>query len=108
MDLVHTTIFGYSSLTIISWVVFGFFVGIIVHTIIHTQVKGGVFNTMLLGILGAIVGGFLSKMFFDVNTATLNVSGFLAAIVGALILALLSRLLFRKNEHIKTQPTDLR
>lgn len=108
VDVLQTTFFGFSLLNIIAWVVFGFFAGLVIHFIDPGDVRGGFFGTTLLGILGAIVGGLLSRAFFGVNYTALNIRGFITAVIGALVLALASRLLFRKNEHIKTESTRLR
>lgn len=105
MEFLQTTILGFSLLNIISWLVFGFLAGLIVHLLDPGDVRGGFFGTTLLGILGAIVGGLLSRAFFGVNYAGLNVRGFITAVIGSLLLAFIYRLFFRKNEHIKTQQT---
>lgn len=106
--LLNTHVAGFSLLSIVSWIIFGFIVGMIVHAIDPGHVRGGVVGTTLLGILGALFGGLLSSIIFGVVYTGFSVEGFLTAIVGGLVLAFLSRFIFRETGHIKTTTTQLR
>jgi uncharacterized membrane protein YeaQ/YmgE (transglycosylase-associated protein family) len=74
--------------SIISWIVLGLLAGVIAKSITPGAERAGIVVTTLLGIVGALLGGFLATAlglgdpideFFDVST-------WLAAIVGALII----------------------
>lgn len=101
-------LYGISVIQIIVWAVFGFIVGIVVHTIDHGDVKGGLLGTMLLGLAGSLLGGFLARSVFHITQDTLSVQGFLFAVVGGLILSALYRIIFRERGSIKTTETQLR
>jgi len=74
--------------SIIAWIVLGLLAGMIAKAIMPGGERGGLIITTLLGIAGALVGGFLATAlgigdpideFFDLST-------WVAAIVGALII----------------------
>ena len=79
---------------ILAWIVVGLIAGVIAKAITPGDDPGGIIVTLLLGIAGAIVGGFLSIALalgngvdnFDLGTIVL-------AIVGAVLLLLGYRLL---------------
>ena len=73
---------------IIGWIVLGLLAGVIAKAIMPGEERGGFIVTMLLGIGGALLGGFLAAIvglgdpideFFDIST-------WAAAVVGALII----------------------
>lgn len=96
-----------STLTIISWIIFGLIVGIVVHALDPKDVRGGLLGTLLTGIVGALLGGFLANLFFGIQITGFNATSFLIAIAGGLILAIIQRFLFREREHIKTETKRL-
>lgn len=78
---------------IVGWLLLGLIAGAIAKAILPGDDPGGVIVTMLIGIAGAIVGGFIASAldigdldeFFDIGT-------WLIAIGGALLLLLLYRM----------------
>ena len=48
---------------IIAWIIFGLIAGIIAKLIMPGRDGGGFFLTCILGIVGAVVGGWLATMF---------------------------------------------
>lgn len=71
---------------IISWIVFGLIAGILAKLIMPGKDPGGMIITILIGIAGAMVGGFISTFlgYSDVSGFDLRSMGL--AIGGALIL----------------------
>lgn len=102
------TLLGISILNLVLWAIFGLVVGFIVHLIDPGDVKGGILGTAILGILGALVGGVLAALIIGHAIIGFSIQGFVTAVIGGLILAFLSRLLFRDREHIRTTTTQLR
>ncbi len=92
---------------IVSWVIFGLITGMIAHLIDSRDVHGGILATTITGILGAVFGGFLANALFGINITGFNLQSFAIAVAGALLLVILQRVLFSRNEHIKTQATNL-
>ncbi len=73
---------------IIGWIVLGIIAGAIAKAIMPGNDPGGIIVTMLIGIAGALVGGFLSMAVLgkDVNDQFFDLATWVSAIVGALIL----------------------
>ncbi len=78
---------------IIGWIIFGLIVGAVAKLLMPGRDPGGWIVTILLGIAGALVGGFLGRAvgWYGPNDA----AGFLMALVGALVLLGLYRLTLR-------------
>jgi uncharacterized membrane protein YeaQ/YmgE (transglycosylase-associated protein family) len=79
---------------IIGWIVLGLLAGAIAKLIMPGKDPGGIIITMLIGIVGALLGGFLASALFDINVNEefFDLATWVAAIAGALILLLLYRL----------------
>jgi uncharacterized membrane protein YeaQ/YmgE (transglycosylase-associated protein family) len=79
---------------IIGWIIFGLVVGAVAKLLMPGRDPGGWIVTILLGIAGALVGGFLGRAvgWYGPNDA----AGFLMALVGALVLLGLYRLTLRR------------
>jgi uncharacterized membrane protein YeaQ/YmgE (transglycosylase-associated protein family) len=78
---------------ILGWIVLGLLAGAIAKTILPGDDPGGIIVTMIIGIVGALLGGFLAQLIFDVDSLDnfFDWSTWLTAIVGAIILLLLYR-----------------
>ena len=72
---------------IIGWIVLGLLAGVIAKAILPGEQPGGIFVTGLVGILGAMVGGWLAKAFGFGNPIDhfFDLSTWLGAIIGALV-----------------------
>jgi uncharacterized membrane protein YeaQ/YmgE (transglycosylase-associated protein family) len=72
--------------TIISWAVFGLVIGLIARLLYPGPQPLGFIGTMLLGIVGSFIGGFISWMFgFRPEEGAFRGAGWIMSIVGALI-----------------------
>lgn len=70
---------------IIAWIVFGLIAGVIAKLIMPGRDGGGFILTCILGIVGAVVGGWLATMFGIGGTISgFNLHSFLVAVVGAI------------------------
>jgi uncharacterized membrane protein YeaQ/YmgE (transglycosylase-associated protein family) len=78
---------------VLGWILFGLVVGVIAKLAMPGRDPGGMIVTILLGIVGAVVGGFLGRQlgFYGPNEP----AGFLMSLVGAVVLLALYRLLVR-------------
>lgn len=78
---------------IISWIVLGLVAGAVARLLVPGPDPMGIVATVLLGIAGSFVGGFLGYVLFnkDLGEGALQPSGILGSIVGAIILLLLTR-----------------
>jgi uncharacterized membrane protein YeaQ/YmgE (transglycosylase-associated protein family) len=71
---------------IISWVIFGLIAGALAKFIMPGNDPGGCIVTTLIGIAGAVVGGFIGTALGMGGVDGFNIGSFLIAVVGALIL----------------------
>jgi uncharacterized membrane protein YeaQ/YmgE (transglycosylase-associated protein family) len=79
---------------ILGWIILGILAGAIAKAVMPGRDPGGIIVTMLIGIVGALLGGFLASLLFDVdpNDGFFDLSTWLSAIVGSLILLFIYRL----------------
>ncbi|MFG2710964.1 GlsB/YeaQ/YmgE family stress response membrane protein [Streptomyces goshikiensis] len=79
---------------IIAWIIIGLLAGIIAKALLPGRDPGGVIITVLIGIAGALLGGWLGKVLFGVDSIDgfFEVSTWVAAIVGSMILLLAYRM----------------
>jgi len=82
-------------IAIIGWIVFGLIAGLIAKAIMPGRDPGGLMITILLGIVGSVIGGFIGQALFgygrSVNdSGDLSRPGFLMSlvlsVVGAIVL----------------------
>ncbi|MGL5073617.1 MAG: GlsB/YeaQ/YmgE family stress response membrane protein [Aeromonas salmonicida] len=69
----------------ITWIVLGLLVGILAKWIIPGRDGGGFFMTVLLGIIGAMVGGYVGTLLGLGSVTGFNLSSIAIATMGALI-----------------------
>lgn len=83
---------------ILSWIIMGLIVGVLAKFIMPGKDPGGIIITILIGIAGAFLGGFIGSFLGLGSVTGFNVTSFLLAIGGAIILLILYRLIFQKKE----------
>jgi uncharacterized membrane protein YeaQ/YmgE (transglycosylase-associated protein family) len=82
-------------MSVLAWILFGLVVGFLAKLLTPGRDPGGFIITMLLGIAGAMVGGFIGRAmgFYGPNES----AGWLMSILGAVVLLLLYRLAVRRR-----------
>jgi uncharacterized membrane protein YeaQ/YmgE (transglycosylase-associated protein family) len=82
-------------MAILSWIVFGLVIGIIAKLLMPGKDPGGFIITMLLGIAGALIGGFIGRAmgFYGPSES----AGWIVSILGAIILLALYRMMARRR-----------
>jgi uncharacterized membrane protein YeaQ/YmgE (transglycosylase-associated protein family) len=83
----------FSAHSIIWTILVGLVVGAIAKLLMPGKDPGGCIITILLGIAGALVGTWIGRIFAGEN----YIAGWIMSIVGAMILLLLYRLLFKRG-----------
>ena len=80
---------------IIAFIILGLLAGAIAKAIMPGDDPGGWIITALIGIVGAILGGFLAGVLFDADPMDefFDISTWLTAIVGSIILLAIYRLM---------------
>jgi uncharacterized membrane protein YeaQ/YmgE (transglycosylase-associated protein family) len=76
-------------MSILGWIIFGLIVGVVAKLIMPGRDPGGMIVTILLGIAGALVAGFLGRAlgWYGDNDPV----GFVVATIGAILLLVLYR-----------------
>jgi uncharacterized membrane protein YeaQ/YmgE (transglycosylase-associated protein family) len=74
-------------INIITWIVFGLIAGAIAKFLKPGADGSGWFSTIIIGIIGSVVGGFLGRMFFgaDVTNDVFSFYSLAMSIVGAIL-----------------------
>ena len=78
---------------ILAWIVFGLVVGIIAKLLMPGRDPGGFIVTILLGIAGALLGGFIGRAMGFYGSS--QQAGWLISILGAVILLVLYRVVVK-------------
>jgi len=80
---------------IIAFIILGLIAGVIAKAILPGDDPGGIIVTTLIGIAGAIIGGFVAAALFDAHPLDefFDLSTWLTAIIGAIVLLLIYRFL---------------
>jgi uncharacterized membrane protein YeaQ/YmgE (transglycosylase-associated protein family) len=82
-------------MSILIWIVFGLVVGIIAKLLMPGRDPGGFIVTTLLGIAGALLGGFIGRamgLYAENQSA-----GWLMSIAGAILLLVIYRMMVRRR-----------
>lgn len=83
----------------IGWIVLGLIAGALAKLILPGKQGGGFFATLILGVVGALLGGWLGSMIFNVNVDKFfSLSTWLLAIGGSIIVLLIWGLLFGRKK----------
>jgi len=82
-------------MTVIGWIVFGLIVGALAKLVMPGRDPGGIIVTMLLGIAGSMLGGFIGRAagWYGPGQA----AGFLMSFLGAVVLLVLYRMIVRRR-----------
>lgn len=83
-------------LSILMWIVFGALAGWIASLLMGTDREQGAIANIVVGIVGAIIGGFLVRLIGGGGISGFNLSSLLIAVIGASILLGVARLFVRQ------------
>lgn len=88
-------------MNIIAWIILGLLAGAIAKAIYPGNQGGGILATMILGIIGAFIGGSLYSLFstgtLQLTATSLSIPGLLIAIIGAMVAIYIWGLLSRSR-----------
>jgi uncharacterized membrane protein YeaQ/YmgE (transglycosylase-associated protein family) len=84
---------------IIAFIILGLLAGVIAKAILPGDDPGGLIVTTLIGIAGALIGGFLASALFNAHPLDefFDLSTWLTAIVGAIVLLLIYRMVVARR-----------
>lgn len=84
---------------ILVWLIVGGVIGWLASLIMKTDAQQGLFLNVIVGIVGAFIGGWLGGLFGlggDINDGNFSLSGLLMSLVGAIVLLAIVNL-FRRG-----------
>ncbi len=84
-------------MVIISWIIFGLVVGVIAKLLMPGKDPGGFIVTILLGVAGSLIGGFIGRAFTGSQPGDSSGAGYLMSIVGAILLLAIYRMMVRRR-----------
>ncbi|NLB06332.1 MAG: GlsB/YeaQ/YmgE family stress response membrane protein [Desulfobulbaceae bacterium] len=82
---------------ILSWILMGLIVGVIAKLVMPGPDPGGIFITILLGIGGAFVGGYVGSFLGLGGVTGLNLGSLLLSVGGAVLILILYRTIRKKR-----------
>ncbi len=91
-------------LDIIAWIIFGALAGWIASIIMKTNAQQGALGNIVVGILGALIGGFIVESLTDTEVEGFNFTSLLVAILGAVLLLAVVKA-FRRGTGTPAGPT---
>lgn len=71
-------------MSIIAWIILGLIAGFIASKVVNRQGEGFILD-IVLGIIGAIVGGFIFNAFGGAGVTGFNAYSLLVAVIGAIV-----------------------
>ena len=80
-------------ISVLGWMLFGLIVGVIAKLVMPGRDPGGIFVTMLIGIVGAVLAGFIGRAIGWYQPG--EPAGFFVATLGAILLLFIYRKAFR-------------
>ncbi|HEX3033681.1 MAG TPA: GlsB/YeaQ/YmgE family stress response membrane protein [Thermodesulfobacteriota bacterium] len=85
---------------ILAWIILGLIAGAIAKLILPGKDPGGIIVTILIGIVGALLGGFIGTQLGFGTVNALDIRSIIIAILGAIILLLIYRMVVGRRRTI--------
>jgi len=86
-------------MSVLAWIVLGLISGFIASKIVNRSGEG-ILLDIVLGIIGAVVGGWLFNVFGAAGVSGLNLYSLLVAVVGAIVVLVLYHALFGRRRTL--------
>ena len=89
---------------IIAFIILGLIAGAIAKAVLPGDDPGGLIITTIIGVVGALIGGFLAAALFgaDPMDEFWDISSWLTAIVGAIVLLVIYRMVVGRRRGVLT------
>jgi len=85
-----------SAMSFLAWIVLGLVAGFIGSKLVNKSGEG-IIRDVLLGIVGAIIGGYLFNLFGAHGVTGLNLYSLLVAVVGSIVFLVVYHAVFRRR-----------
>jgi uncharacterized membrane protein YeaQ/YmgE (transglycosylase-associated protein family) len=88
-----------SAMSFIAWIVLGLIAGFIGSKLVN-HTGEGLIRDVLLGVVGAFIGGYLFSLFGASGVTGLNLYSLLVAVVGAVVFLVVYHAVFRRRSFV--------
>lgn len=88
-----------SAMSFVAWIVLGLVAGFIGSKLVN-HTGEGLIRDVLLGVVGAFIGGYLFSLFGASGVTGLNLYSLLVAVVGAVVLLIVYHAIFRRRRFV--------
>lgn len=78
-------------MSLLLWIVFGALVGWIASLVMRSDAQQGAFLNIVVGVVGAVLGGWLMSLFGQTGVTGFNLYSFIVALLGAIVLIAIVR-----------------
>jgi uncharacterized membrane protein YeaQ/YmgE (transglycosylase-associated protein family) len=86
-------------MSIVAWIVLGLIAGFIASKIVNRTGEGALMD-IVLGIVGAVVGGFLFNVIGAVGVTGFNIWSMFVAVVGAMLVLVVKHAVMGRSTHV--------
>lgn len=83
-------------MSILGWLILGLLAGFIASKLVHDRGQGFILN-IVLGVVGAMVGGFVFSTFGGAPVTGVNIYSLFVAVIGAVLVLWLYHAVVRRN-----------
>jgi uncharacterized membrane protein YeaQ/YmgE (transglycosylase-associated protein family) len=73
-------------MSIIVWLVFGALAGWVASMLMSTDAEQGLFSNIIVGIVGAFIGGYLMQVIGKTGVTGFNIKSLIVAVIGSVVL----------------------
>lgn len=85
---------------ILTWIVFGFVIGLIARAVVPGKQGMGLIMTTLLGIAGSLIGGLIASAFTGGDATGFHASGFIGSLIGAIALLVIAGMVMGPRRRV--------
>jgi uncharacterized membrane protein YeaQ/YmgE (transglycosylase-associated protein family) len=85
------------NMSVFAWIVLGLIAGVLAKSIVPGEGPGGILGDIVVGIAGALIGGWLFNSFGHTGIDGFNLYSMLVALAGAVVLLIVLRLFSRRT-----------
>ena len=75
----------------VAWIIVGIIAGWLAKFVVKGEGPGGILGDLILGVIGAVIGGWIWNYFGHVGATGINIPSIIVAFVGSIILLLIVR-----------------
>lgn len=80
-------------MSIIAWIIFGGIAGWLASILMGSEGSHGFITNIILGIIGAVVGGTIMNYFGQAGVTGFNIYSLIVSVIGSIVLILVGRMI---------------